>query len=279
MANLETQFVALLETGDQAALFDFLYARSFGERRKLASRLQKQMKAWETEDTSRTERFGTPERKELFQLAAVFCFNRRQYEKSRFFWLRPIRKWLHRWSPDWLEEHFTAQEFISLRYEDLMQMEMHGHYEASPESVMKCLPSYIWESGHKTEDGHSISSSQQLLRYPQTIETHLFWLFQYPSAIHTDHRYQYAERNQTPAWYRCLEELIAEGHLDKLEILRLALRATTLSFNQSLTYWFVNLYVHLKAEEADVLVLQDELLACLQVQHSKVVRIALKELK
>ncbi len=116
--------------------------------------------------------------------------------------------------------------------------------------------------------------------FPETLEKHIWDLFQYETNIHhSDYNKYKKDGKELPFWKGTFQELIEEGKLDRMRLLKEALAASNRNFNKRLSTWFMDLFVFLAPNTQELLTLQPELFATLHCPHSKVVNSVLKIIK
>lgn len=184
-------------------------------------------------------------------LAALACSNTKaEYEK-----LKPgyysisvnlIDELFESYVPEWIGESYLFLE--GYEYLKILEWNSKGYF-----NLNETVSAELLASSSKTDD--------ILFTYPVTLKSHIWLLFEHESSIIGS----YAERN----WKDILKKLSDENKIDRSRLLKATLNAINFSFSKEHNTWFLELFIHLKPTDTEIIRLQEELfLIFYSIQHS-----------
>ncbi|MCI5056524.1 MAG: DUF6493 family protein, partial [Flavobacteriales bacterium] len=191
-------------------------------------------------------------------------------------WYRPV------WLSTYLNEELS-REYLPyyLGYGKLMKLKNMLDISLEPGGWARALVSYIFpEHGQKFRDKKV--NWKRLLNFPETLDEHIWYLFQYETDIHwTDQYGQVSADNNRPgtSWSQCIADAIQNGKLDRMAILKESVLASNRNFNKNLSGWFINMFEALQPSKEELLEIQEELFSIFSAPHSKPINSILKLIK
>ena len=293
MAN-EALFEEWLKTEAESSLLDWLKQASEKERLSLVPAIKKWKKYYEeyvtTDQRSYSSR-GTTKQHDMLGLASYVCFPKAEYLKGfRAFWiidpehLSKVKDWYH---PDWFSELLNKEAesesmVYTLQYELVLQLMDEGRLQPSHRLLARTLIPYIFEQQRTGNKWWHLFKPALLLKRPDTLHKHFWYLFEEESDIYMAERYKHFGENADLGkigWIPAITQLAAEGRIDRPRLLQESLLAANKNFNKNLSGWFMELFTALFPTAAELKELQQELFGILNSPHSKVVNQSLQFLK
>lgn len=186
--------------------------------------------------------------------ALTCCKTKNEYEKlSPGYYSMPvdlIDELFEFYIPDWIgESHSFLREFNYLK---VLEWEHKGYLRPDNEIIASLLSS----------SGISGSSSEEILfTYPATLDSHIWFLFEYESDVTSC----YNERD----WKEILKKLAKDHKIDRSGLLRSCLKAVNFNLSKEHNTWFLELFAYLEPTSKEILEWQDELFMIFHsTQHS-----------
>jgi hypothetical protein len=178
-------------------------------------------------------------------LAALACSNtKEEYDKlSPGYYALPVNlvdELFESYVPDWIGDSYTFLR--NAGYFKAMEWQKKGYCSLNNE-ISAGLLSESLVSEHSEEE--------LFFTYPQTLNSHIWLLFEYPSDI----TYHYRKRN----WKDIFKDLIRENKIDRSRVLKSALHAVNQNFSKEHNTWFLELFSWLEPSSKEAIDLQDEL--------------------
>lgn len=148
--------------------------------------------------------------------------------------------------PEWIgESHLFLYGFDYLK---VLEWENKGYLTIHDE---------IWASLLSS----SSRTEETLLTYPETLESHIWFLFEHECSITSVYR----ERS----WKDVLKNLVQERKIDRFRVLKASLAAINFNFSKEHNAWFLELFAYLEPGHEEILDLQDEMFMIFHsTQHS-----------
>lgn len=273
------QLKGIIETGTIDEMIDFLKGLQEQDKKTLAPEL-KNLNAYYSEMVDLTtmevptarwqvgRSYGYRARGDqgaMLSIASFVCLDKKGFEKTIYpvgvltkEKLDLILPWyVPTWFRQLLEEINTGKNY-RISYDVMMQLQAAGHFIPSAALIANHFPTYI-----------STASQADMLTYPDTLDKHVWYLFEYPSNI-----------NYTgPNFKDFIQAFAAEGRLDRMRLLRESLLAANRNFNKVLVGWFMELFSSFKPTTAELKILEPVLMMVLDAKHSMAVSLALSQLK
>lgn len=202
---------------------------------------------------------GSANQHSIIDIASFVCMDKKNFGKNYWSLFRnaeqaeQILEWgCPEWFSDFINESVEA-EFTAFNYQDILGWTKKGYVEPRPELL-----------------GHHLSNyPSDLDEHPETLETHFWYLCEYPSKSLPFRK----------EWFPLVQKLISEQKIERKRFLRECLLASNRNFNKNVTGWFMDAFTVLKPTEEELVDLQDELLAGLASTQSKAVNTILTHLK
>ncbi|MGU3373411.1 DUF6493 family protein [Chryseobacterium sp. M5A1_1a] len=150
--------------------------------------------------------------------------------------------------PEWMgESHLFLNEFEYLK---VLEWEQKGYLKVNDEISASLLSSSL-ASSHTLEE--------ILFTYPVTINSHIWFLFEFESSI----TYHSRERN----WKEVLKTLVQDNKIERIKILKSCLHAISFNFSKDHNTWFLELFIYLEPTDREVIDLQEELFMIFHSMH------------
>lgn len=202
---------------------------------------------------------GSANQHSIIDIASFVCMDKKNFGKNYWSLFRnaeqaeQILEWgCPEWFSDFINESVEA-EFTAFNYQDILGWTKKGYVKPRPELL-----------------GHHLSNyPSDLDEHPETLETHFWYLCEYPSKSLPFRK----------EWFPLVQKLISEQKIERKRFLRECLLASNRNFNKNVTGWFMDAFTVLKPTEEELVDLQDELLAGLASTQSKAVNTILNHLK
>jgi hypothetical protein len=227
---------------------------------------------------------GTQAQSLILSTAAFTCYNQKDFEQSSSFYiisrekLAPILPW---YCPDWFNSYvdkLSQQEYVGnyFDYDWYLELVEQGYLRINTQMVAKLLPNYIFKS---LQRGYEYVPTN-LLKREATLKEHIWYIFEHESGINWSDRYiNLPEKSKDGLWIDTFKKYAGENKIDRKRLLKESLKASNNNFNQTLSGWFIELFIKLEPTKAETLELQEALFQALNSPHSKVVNTSAKYLK
>ncbi len=202
---------------------------------------------------------GSADQHSIIDIASFVCMDQKHYGKNYWSLFRnkeqtsTILEWgCPHWFSDFINDSIEA-EFTAFDYQDILGWAEKGYVQPRPELL-----------------GYHLSlQPYDLDKSPETLETHFWYLCEFPSKSLPFKR----------EWLPLVQKLIAENKIDRKRFLKECLLAANRNFNKNVTGWFMEAFNVLKPSDEELILLQDELMAGLASVQSKAVNTMLVHLK
>ncbi|UWX59117.1 DUF6493 family protein [Chryseobacterium oranimense] len=202
---------------------------------------------------------GSADQHSIIDIASFVCMDQKHYGKD--YWslfgnkeqTEKILEWgCPHWFSDFINNSIDA-EFTAFNYQDILGWAKKGYVQPRPELL-----------------GYHLSlQPHDLEKFPETLETHFWYLCEFPSKSLPFKR----------EWPPLVQKLIAENKIDRKRFLKECLLAANRNFNKNVTGWFMDSFNALKPSDEELIIFQDELMAGLASVQSKAVNTMLTNLK
>lgn len=287
------QLRTIAENGQTDKIKPFLQSLSDKERRDLRpviKELDKKYSKWvKTTLPNGHDSYhslGSPQQFDIIKLAAFVCFDGKEFIKSQLSWGflgREDLMELLEWNPvDWIGDYinsFDGKEFIHFNYEQVMQLKQLYHFEPAKELTARLLSSFIYS---RNADHSYNYEPEKLEMFQETLQEHIWYLFEYESGINWSDRYMRfkdnPDKNDT-GWNLIFKKYINEGKLNRKRVLQETLAATSRNLTKTLCGWFADLFSYLDPSFEEQLELQEDMLMALNSPQSKPVNTILSYFK
>jgi len=202
---------------------------------------------------------GSADQHSIIDIASFVCMDQKHYGKNYWSLFRDkeqastILEWgCPYWFSDFINDSIDA-EFTAFDYHDILGWTAKGYVQPRPELLGYHL-------SHQPSD---------LEKYPETLETHFWYLCEFPSK----------SLPFTREWMPLVQKLIADDKIERKRFLKECLLAANRNFNKNVTGWFMDAFNVLKPSDEELIMLQDHLMAGLASVQSKAVNTILAHLK
>ncbi|WP_343661250.1 DUF6493 family protein [Chryseobacterium sp.] len=242
-------------------IIPFLQQLSIEERKTLVPSIKKMdreiSKIVMTKNSYHTA--GSVSQHSIIDIASFVCMDKKNFGKNYWSLFRnaeqteQILEWgCPEWFSDFINESVEA-EFTAFNYKDILGWTEKGYVQPKPELL-----------------GHHLSNyPADLDRHPETLNTHFWYLCEYPSKSLPFRK----------EWLPIVQKLIAEKKIERKRFLKECLLASNRNFNKNVTGWFMDAFTALKPTEEELYELQDELFSGLSSPQSKAINTILSHLK
>lgn len=225
--------------------------------------------------------------RELIDLACFVCLNKTDIKRTLFnasnlavddYYLENVIPW---YQPKWYSNLINEDIPWGLHYEKMMRLHEEGLIELSHEIIINKLPNAIVQSRQVNKKHTNFYSPEILELYKETLEDHIWFLFEEESTINNYYNYLHLEnfKGGNDVWIHTIFNLTSENKIDRKRVLIATIYTATKGFNKTLSGWFFDLLTQLAPTLDEVLSLQDEFFTTLHSPHSKVVNTTLKYFK
>ncbi|TFF37100.1 DUF6493 family protein [Mucilaginibacter psychrotolerans] len=285
--TITQDFTNLLENDKEAELIPFLQKLDKAQKKELVPALKRLFKVYsafsqEAGIGSVRPKWSNAQRNVL-GIAGFVCHNQKDFEQSN--WgvinketLDTILPW---YCPAWFSDFINSyanQDFTPyfLNYDWYMELVEQNYVIETPALIAKILPNYIIES--KLREHKYVP--ENLLKREITLKEHIWYIFEHESGVNWSYRYiNLPEKSKDGLWIDTFKKYTDENKIDRKRLLKVSLKASNNNFNQTLSGWFIELFIKLEPTKAEVKELQEALFQALNSPHSKVVNTSAKYLK
>ncbi|QNA44273.1 DUF6493 family protein [Lacibacter sediminis] len=288
------QFKEILAKSKSDVLIPFLQHLSNEDKRNIAAGLKAISKEYLDyyEDKTITGSYNYKQKanekqRDILLITAFVCYNKKEFTKTGYpsaildeKYLTQILGW---YCPDWFSEFvndLAKLDFVAytLNYRLVMNLSTKGLLQPSKELVAKILPQFIFNR----DSNRAIYQPENVLIYPETLATHIWYLFEVESGIHYSDRWLHYGSDVTKTetgWVPLLKTYCNEGRIERKRLLQETIYATNRNFNKQLSGWFCELLFALEPLPEEVLELQAPFMTVLSSPHSKAVNTSLQFFK
>lgn len=186
------------------------------------------------------------------------------------------------YTPSWYSDLINETIPHNLSYEKMMQLCKEGILQPARALIVDKLPTAIIELERSNDIlWKRFYRPKVLLKYKETLEEHIWFLFEEESTINYHYSYLNIENynNSTAIWIDTIVRFTDEKLVDRKKVLLATLHTANRGFNKTLSGWFFNLLIALNPTADEIIVMQDDFFAALTAPHSKVVNTVLQLLK
>ncbi|MEN7551973.1 DUF6493 family protein [Rapidithrix thailandica] len=277
----QDQLIQLLKQKKFKGVLNFLKSLDKGERSTLSPYARKWYRKntqW-TNENGNWSRVGDWNQIQLMEVVLLACCSFTEFSKTNINriahnpYLEELLEW---YCPGWLPEFITEHDGSGLTYEQFVEFIRKGWANAEEALIARLMFSSDIEV---TEDDEVTVSIRNLTRFPETLQEHIWYLFQYESSINYSDRsieVRASKTQETLNWKQTFKNLSEQGTLDRQRLLKESTLAFTRNFNKTLTGWFVDLLVYLEPSQEELLSLQTELNQSFYAPQTKPVNTVLK---
>jgi len=302
MKNTQEQFKEIFEQSAKEKIIPFLKELSKEERKKIAAILKKMNDEYlkyeyiREGNNQRWERKANGKQAFILLVASFVCLGQKETKRDDYLHkiikkevLDQILTW---YCPTWFNtyiQEITKVESIHywLDYEWVMEMADMGYIQPSETLMTNLLIYHIYDRDDKKTHIYNDAKIHiaPLLKRKITLETHIWYLFQYPTDIHRLGRKVYRGTNKKPKgvnathWHEIFKILVDEEKIDRNQVLKEALAATNRNFNRDLTIWFSDLFLYFDPTNEELISLQTDLFNTFYSPQGKPVKMVLELLK
>lgn len=225
--------------------------------------------------------------RKAIEIVCFVCLNKTDVKRTLFnvsnlavddYYLENIIPW---YKPKWYNDVINEETPWGLSYEKMMRLQREGLIEPSHTLIVNKLPNAIIENKHVNKKHKSFYRPEILTKYKETLEEHIWLLFEEESSINNYYSYLHLEnyKDGNGVWISTITNLVLENKLDRKKVLIATIYSSTKGFNKTLSGWFFDLLIKLAPTSDEILDLQSEFFAALNSPHSKVINTVLKYFK
>jgi hypothetical protein len=288
LMNIEHEFEKIIRKKKADEVLVFLRTLNEAERRSLVpliKKLSKELLGFEVVG-NRYQQKATANQSNGLHFSFFVCFNRKEFEKEGPTWLiakEYLDKILDWYTPTWFSDYinsFSSRDRIPYRldYGYMMELKHKGILEPNAEIIARLLVPVIYEyTGRRFR-----FTPEKLLVHKETLDEHIWYLFQYDTHLYFANRYIAMEGQKSKEetdWVVVFKKFADEKKIDRQRLLREALLASNRNFNKNLSGWFADLFLKLEPATEEVIAIQPELFVLFSSPHSKVINTALQSCK
>jgi hypothetical protein len=284
--TIEQEYTTLLEQNCDGEIISFFQGRSLKERGELAplvKKLAKEYFTYQQHGNTWTPKATEPQR-QILNVSFFVCYDKKDFYRENPAWLLSreyLDKILPWYCPAWLNDYvnrFADNGWLpfGLDYGYLMELTDRGFIKPLPQLIARTLvPAIYVRNGRQT-----FFSFEKLLKYPDTLHEHIWYLFQFETDVHISNRWLYGlDQKEQRNWTTVFVILEKEGRLNRQRVLKESLLSANRNFSKNLSGWFADLFWRLEPAAEEVVSLQAEISNMFSSPHSKVVNAALQACK
>lgn len=201
----------------------------------------------------------------LIDVASFVICNRKNFNKITYttdfgseFFENEILPW---YVPIWYSDYINNEKKI--RYDRVLELNKKGFLYPTRSLIANCLARVY---------------DDDLFDYPETLEDHIWYLFQEETIISQRYSFVFDDRKNR-RWIDIFTKLVNDKHIKREKVITHTLLTFTSGFNKTNTGWFTDLLLSFEITKEEVLSLQEEIFTALDTQHSKPINILLKYIK
>ena len=281
------EFTNILENEREAELISFLQRLDKEKKKELVPALKKLYKTYsaysqEAGTTTYRPKWSSPQRT-ILGIAGFICHTQKDFEQGNSGvinkeTLDSILPW---YCPSWFSDfinNYANQDFTPyfINYDWYMELVEQQYVSETPLLIAKILPNYIFKSLLK---GYEYIP-ENLLKREVTLDEHIWYIFNHESGINWSDRYiNLPDKSRDGLWIDTFKKYASENRIDRNRLLKESLKASNNNFNQTLSGWFIELFIKLEPTKAETIELQEGLFQVLSSPHSKVVNTSSRYLK
>jgi len=279
---MKTQIQDIIDRGDKTAIIPFLQSLPKEKRKELVPIIKREEKKYRSYEIRQQP--GIWDKVEILRIAGFICYEGtdakglRPWDLPKMETLEELLEW-H--SPAWFSDLVnTAEVFYERTYSRVVRWQDRGFIQLDPQAIPNIMADSIiyWNR----ESRQTIYTTEELEKYPVTLDEHIWYFFQYPSTIDSADKRTCKDidyKKETGNWCYTFKKYIRQGRLDRMRVLRECLMVVNRNFNKTQTGWFMTLLSSLEPTTEELLSLQDELFATLTSIHSKPINTTLNYFK
>ncbi len=283
----EEQLTQLLEKSKDKEIIPFLQGCTPEERKAIVPTLKKLTKHYTESVQVKPNNWsarGNDQQFYIMKCAHLVCYNRREYESAGSVWgmdqvfFNSMLPW---YCPPWFSDFVNSmgeRDFIpaGLTYEYVIELEAKGYLKPAPMLIGKTLAPWIFEYREKSY----VFVPEKLLRYPVTLESHIWHLFHTESGVHSANRWLWSDgKRMETGWLDALRDHCAAGRINRSQLLEESLLASNRNFDKLKSGWCMELFEALQPSAEELMALKEDLISVLSSPHSRVINGVLKLFK
>ena len=288
--NITEEFTDILEKQREDKILPFLKNLDRSQKKEFVPQLKKLYKYYseytnQPGSSSYSTRW-TDKQRMILSAAAFVCYGQKDFEQSSSYGIikrKSLSEILPWYCPEWFNDYadnLATQTYVSNYFDYNWYMELieQGYLRANNQLIAKALVSYIFEQVDKVWKYYF--KPEVLALREITLKEHIWYLFDIETDIHNSDRYKQFADGSTPGnWIGALKMYTDQGKISRDKILFEAITASSKNFNQSLSNWFVDLFIELGPTKVELILLQGELLNTFNSSNSRPLNTSLKYLK
>lgn len=278
MSILLEQFETILKRQQREEIVPFLKVLNDAQKKDLAPYIKE--RANELLDFRPTPNEwklrATDIQKDILHIAAFVCLKQKEYEKIK------LPGWLFRnklylsvvgwYAPPWLGDLINKlsdknELHFDFDYDDCMVLVQSGMLVPSVQLIVRLLPKYPYTF----DTMFNAFKPEKLLKYPQTLSEHIWYLFEVESPL--DNFGRNVDRTAADtlkySWAAIFKKYSDENKIDRQRLLKETLLATNKNFSKIFSGWFADMFNYLRPSFEEIIALQKELFAILGSSYPK----------
>ncbi|MDR0430699.1 MAG: DUF6493 family protein [Tannerellaceae bacterium] len=165
-----------------------------------------------------------------------------------------ILKW---YQPEWFSEYFNRVKTLPYKY--LMRWKNAGYLTPEKGLIAKSLSSALWvKIPDKMKGYYSIDVLEE---FPETLNEHIWYLFEYESDIVFYDEYSGVDNPENEhIWINAFQRYADNGIISRPTLFKQCLSAISKRVNPKSSTWYATLFASLKPSTHEILSFRDELL-------------------
>ena len=284
--EIQDTFNTLVEKEDLEGTYAFLAGLSHKERRKLVPFIKKldKSKSKYVQKGLSWSSVGSPTQFLQLHVGFFVCMTQKELEKVR--WLRLEEKHIRRifafYKPDWFGDfvNFLSEQnnWVPFRMEYEWMMELARAGILSPESPLICLllPNYLFQNKGTYPHNYIHLSSERLGHFPETLETHIWYLFEEASTISWFDR---KKSRKNPESLGLFPQLVQEKRIDRARCITACMSGIGRDTNREQLSWLFEVLSELDPNKGELLQNQVSLIGWFDSANSRPKSEAIKKVK
>ena len=289
--DIHEAFEKILKKGNKEAILPFLKDLSDIQKKELVKSIKKHHKYYSEyiqQDNTWSTR-GSSEQNQIIGYAAFVCCTGQEYQRLGSSWIKKeeIEEIFEFYVPSWFNTYIHSNLKKDwaipfwMEYDWMMECYKRGILSPEPQLIVKLLPNFLFDMVEKNKQRVLKRNDNNLLKYPETLNEHIWLFFNHESDIYWVTAYSNLDQGseEVPSWIGALKDLSDKGKIDRYHLLESCLLGTSMNFNKSLTGWLMNLFIHLEPNDSELISLQSQINGAFSCPHSKVHNTILKYYK
>lgn len=256
---MKEAFIAIVEKQQRDEIIPLLQSLSAAQKKQLVPIIRKLLREKLTSYYLKDDEVVYT----ILLLSAFVCMTRAGFE--RFYIPGSILKkeileevigwYCPEWFSDFVNKLGEKDSIVHfLPYDYLLELTNRGYLTPSRELIVKLLIPAIYIR-KDLEIFHY--APERLLKYPVTLQEHVWYLFEAESATYYAGRWFHRVKGNPPeGWMLAFKQYVDDARLSRPRVLREALLASNRNLNKLASGWFIDLFNLLEPSQEELLALQ-----------------------